>query len=187
MAAKIFISYRREDCRDQAGRIYDRLSTAFGRSDIFMDIDNLRPGERFDRKLEEALQQCDIFLAMIGRDWTGHFAKRQEMGERDYVREEIATALLRGMPVIPVLIDRTPMPRADQIPENISDLVVHQKIEVEFERFDRDVAALIEDIKAMRPSPTGIASGSVAPTLKARRLADPRATNFGVAAWKNPL
>ena len=35
----IFISYRRQDSDAYAGRLYDRLSTHFGKARIFMDID----------------------------------------------------------------------------------------------------------------------------------------------------
>jgi len=38
---KIFISYRREDTAPYAGRLYDRLKTAFGDDRLFMDIDHM--------------------------------------------------------------------------------------------------------------------------------------------------
>jgi len=60
-----------------------------------MDVDNLLAGQRFDRELEKALAQTDVFLAVIGPRWMELFAGRQT-SKRDYVREEIAGALKRG-------------------------------------------------------------------------------------------
>ena len=39
--ADIFISYRREDTRADAGRLYDRLSEHFGDNHVFMDIEDI--------------------------------------------------------------------------------------------------------------------------------------------------
>ena len=39
--AHIFISYRRDDTGGYAGRLFDRLSTHFGRGNIFMDVDTI--------------------------------------------------------------------------------------------------------------------------------------------------
>jgi hypothetical protein len=46
MSGQIFISYRRDDASHPAGRLYDHLALNFP-SRIFMDIDNLNPGEDF--------------------------------------------------------------------------------------------------------------------------------------------
>jgi hypothetical protein len=110
MPGKIFINYRRDDERAMAVRIRDRLAQTFGDANVFMDVDNLRPGQRFDVELEKALNQTDIFLAVIGPRWTELLAERQASGERDYVREEIAKALERSIIVVPVLIEQTLLP-----------------------------------------------------------------------------
>ena len=75
-----------------------------------MDVDNLLAGQRFDRELEKALGETDVFIAVIGPRWMELLGERAS-GERDYVREEIAGALKRGIVVIPVLVERTPLPR----------------------------------------------------------------------------
>src|SRR5262245_52014492 len=107
MPGKIFVNYRRDDERSTAARIRDRLAATFGAANVFMDVDNLMAGQRFDKELERALGQTDVFLAVIGPRWLELLAKRHASGERDYVREEIAGALQRGIVVVPVLIDRT--------------------------------------------------------------------------------
>ena len=88
-------------------------------------------------------------LAVIGPRWHDLLAE-QASGECDYVREEIAGALQRGILVIPVLIERRPAPRANALPENIRDLALHQAHEVAHARFGRDVAELVDVIQSGR-------------------------------------
>jgi hypothetical protein len=58
-------------------------------------------GQRFDKELAKALAQTDVLLATIGPRWIELLAERQAFGERDYVCEEIAGALQRGIIVFP--------------------------------------------------------------------------------------
>ena len=155
MSGRIFINYRRDDARDIAARVRDHLAGVFGGSNVFMDVDNLMAGQRFDKELEKALAETDVFLSVIGPKWMELFEARQASGERDYVREEIAGALKRGITVIPVLIERTPLPRADALPEYVRELVLHQKHVVTHEQFGRDVAGLVEAIRFARKPPRG--------------------------------
>jgi formylglycine-generating enzyme required for sulfatase activity len=150
MACKIFINYRRDDSKAEAARLRDRLAQTFGAVNVFMDVDNLLAGERFDLQLQAALGKADIFLAVIGPRWIELLRARAAKGERDYVRDEIAVALVKGLTVIPVSIDRTPLPRPESLPADIRNLVLHQKHDVIHESFGRDVSALIEAIKAGR-------------------------------------
>jgi hypothetical protein len=117
-----------------------------------MDIDKLTAGQRFDRALEAALGQCDVFLAVIGPRWLPILKERQAANVRDFVCEEIAAALSRGILVIPVTINRAPLPRPDDLPEDIRQLVLHQKHDVSFERIGRDVDDLKAAIRAGTPT-----------------------------------
>ena len=62
----IFISYRREDVPDAAGRIFDRLSNHFGAESVFFDIDSVPLGIDFRKHVEAVIAQCDILLVIIG-------------------------------------------------------------------------------------------------------------------------
>jgi hypothetical protein len=147
MARKIFVNYRREDDRAAAARIHDRLASVFGSSNVFLDVDDLLPGQRFDKELDEALARTEIFVAIIGSRWMQLLSERQAAGGRDYVREEIAGALARGIPVIPVLIERASLPRQAELPEDIQALALHQKHDVSHEHFGRDMEALVRAIR----------------------------------------
>ncbi len=117
-----------------------------------MDVDNLLAGQRFDRELSKALDDCDVLIAIIGPRWMDLLKARTQSSERDYVREEIAAALQRGIVVIPARVGlegrMPPLPRSEDLPEDISNLVLHQKHDVAHERFGRDVADLIVAIEA---------------------------------------
>lgn len=148
----IFVNYRRGDERAFAARIRDRLAQSFGDAGVFMDIDNLRAGQRFDRELAAALDKTDIFLAVIGPSWMDLYEHRRASAERDYVHEEIAAALSRGLTVIPVLIEGARLPNAESLPKDISELVLHQKHDITHEYFGQNVKALIDAIRLERKS-----------------------------------
>jgi hypothetical protein len=152
MAQKIFVNYRREDGRWQAARIRDQLADAFGNSAVFMDVDDLRPGQRFDEVLREAIARTDVFLAVIGPHWSELLRIRQASGDQDFVREEIAAALAARIPLIPVLLERATLPRRAELPDDLRAMVLHQKHEIRFERFGRDVRELIDAIGILRKS-----------------------------------
>ena len=67
-AAKVFISYRRQDSAGHAGRVQDRLRREFGPNLVFMDVDAIPLGKNFSKVLHEEVAKC-------GRaDWT-HLAR----------------------------------------------------------------------------------------------------------------
>jgi hypothetical protein len=69
MSGKIFINYRRTDDPGFAGRLFDRLEETFTPEQLFMDIDSIELGDDFVRVLEDEVDRCDIFLAIIGPKW----------------------------------------------------------------------------------------------------------------------
>lgn len=189
MPGKIFVNYRRDDERAFAARVRDRLAQAFGPTNVFMDVDNLMAGQRFDRELEKALAETDVFLSVIGPKWMDLYQQRRATGERDYVHEEIAACLKRGITVIPVLIERAKLPRGDDLPEDIRELVLHQKHDVTHDHFGRDMVELVEAIKFARKPPKGstrpqIPWGWVSATaLTVMAIGYVSAPQLGVPVW----
>ena len=150
---KIFISYRRDDAPGDARSIYERLGRGFGEANVFMDVDQLLAGQRFDRELDKALAECDVLIAVIGARWMDLMSEHARHGKRDYVRDEIAAALQRDIIVIPVMMGREtnmpPLPLAEELPENIRDLVLYQKHNIAHESFGRDAAHLIAALQSL--------------------------------------
>ena len=156
MPGKIFVSYRRDDAAGDARGVRDGLVARFGKSNVFMDVDNLLAGQRFDKELAKALTACDVLVAIIGPRWLELLKARIVSEERDYIREEISAALKRGIIVIPARIGREghmpPLPRPEDLPEDIRDLVLYQKHDITHEHFGRDMTELSEAITKVRGS-----------------------------------
>jgi TIR domain len=121
----IAISYRREDSTPIAGRLNDRLRAEFGKENVFMDFDSIPYGVDFREHIARTLEKADIVIAVIGPRWLGDRGEstRRIDDATDFVRLEIAGALQRGIPVIPILVDNMPMPREDTLPSDLKLLV----------------------------------------------------------------
>ena len=150
MNAKLFINYRREDTAPYAGRLYDRLIAHFGEDQVFIDIDQIEPGEDFVEVINRKVGTCDIAIVAIGPNWlsaTDASGKRRLDDEEDFVRMEIVAALQRKIRVIPVLVDGARMPGRQDLPEPLAPLSRRNAIELSETRFHADVNRLIEAIE----------------------------------------
>ena len=151
MPNKVFISYRREDSRYQARRIYDAFVQALPPDTVFMDVEAIPPGADFIEVLESWVQQCDILLALIGPGWIGSIDSKTNLrrldNPEDFVRIEVRGALQRKIPVVPVLLDATEMPAAAELPDDIKELRRRNAEFVDFRTFDSDVQHLIKRLK----------------------------------------
>jgi hypothetical protein len=117
--ARIFISYRREDASGHAGRLYDQLADHFGPEQLFIDVDALEPGVDFVERIELAVGSADALVAVIGPRWlevADAEGRRRLDDPNDFVGLEIATALDRGIRVVPVLVAGAVMPAERDLP-----------------------------------------------------------------------
>ncbi len=147
----IFISYRREDAEGQAGRLFDDLAMHFGENAVFMDVVGIEPGRDFRRVIDEHVASCGVLLAVIGKNWldTKDASGRRRLDDpTDFIHLEIASALKRDIPVIPVIVGGANMPRPDQLPPGLVDLAYRNGVELTHARWNSDVQILI---KALRP------------------------------------
>jgi len=147
----IFICYRRDDSGGQTGRLFDRLTEHFGEDQVFMDIDHIQPGQDFVKVIEEAVGSCWLLLAVMGKDWLGPAGAdghRRLDDPEDYVRLEIAAALGRDIPVIPVMVQGARMPRSNELPQPIAPLARRQTVELDDARWRDDVWRLIKALES---------------------------------------
>ena len=150
MNAKVFINYRREDTAPYAGRLYDRLIAHFGEDQVFIDIDQVEPGEDFVEAIHRKVSACDIAIVAIGPNWLRPIdasGKRRLDDKEDFVRMEIVAALKRKIRVIPVLVGGARMPGKQDLPEALAPLSRRNAIELSEARFHTDVNRLIEAIE----------------------------------------
>lgn len=150
----IFLSYRREETAQVAGRLADRLRERFGAERIFIDVESIGLGLDFTEELTKALNSCDLLLALIGKQWLtvlGEEGRRRLDDENDYVRIEIETALQRNIRVIPILVDGAAMPRTEQLPASLHALVRRQTRRLSHEDFVTQASHLIDQIAPLLP------------------------------------
>ncbi len=150
MAAGIFISYRRDDTRHAAGRLAGDLAEHFGREHIFRDIEGIDPGVEFPVALEKALSGCAVMVVLIGPLWLDvkdPRGRRRLEQEGDWIRLEIATALRRGIRVVPVMVEDTPLPEPDQLPQDIRALLDRQSLPMSDLRWEADLQRLVGTLR----------------------------------------
>jgi hypothetical protein len=136
-STKVFISYRREDAVDIAGRIRDWLIKTQGvpRDDVFMDVTTILPGADFLQVIEEAISQCRAMIVVVSPSWLAQV----NAPDISYVRLETEAALRRGLLVIPVLVGGAQMPPTGQLPEGLRPLTRRNARPVRSADFDYDM------------------------------------------------
>jgi len=153
MGESIFINYRRGEDQAAAGRLYDQLEATFTRERIFIDVDNIAPGRDFTEELATRVEQCDVFLAVIGRRWADVVdvdGSRRLDNPNDWVRVEIESAQRLGKHIIPVLVDGAEMPRPEKLPDALQRFARRNAARLTHERFRADVQALVVAIGRLR-------------------------------------
>lgn len=148
----IFISYRRSDSIDVAGRIYDRLVAHFGKATIFKDVDDIPPGVDFRDYLNTTLNQCQVLLAVMGPSWLNAVdaqGRRRLDNPADWVRVEIEEALRRkDVLVVPLLVSQASLPRPEELPESLRSLAYRNSREARPDPdFHRDMTRLIAGLE----------------------------------------
>jgi WD40 repeat protein len=152
---RVFVSYRRDDAGDAAGRIYDHLVEQYGAESVFIDIDTIPAGADFVQVISEAVASCDVLIAVIGKRWLT--VKDGSGGRRiddplDFVHLEIATALSSGVQVVPALVQRIVMPKETQLPAPLRALARRNAINLSHEHFGEGMHRLIADLDVTRES-----------------------------------
>lgn len=154
---KIFISYRRQDTPFASGWLCERLKKHYGTDNVFLDVD-LHPGENFRDRIRKALDTCDVVLVMIGQNWLGEDTpgRARIFDPEDWVRVEVSTAFTKDVLVIPVLVQRAPIPKEEQLPKDLSELlyITYASLDAGSE-FDGHVEKVIEAIEKLRKPATG--------------------------------
>jgi hypothetical protein len=141
----VFINYRHDDAPGEAGRVFDRLNERFpGR--VFRDVAGITAGTNFVERIEHELTSCRAFLVLIGKHWldaVDESGRRRLDLPEDWVRVEIATALQRGICVIPVLVNGAELPKAERLPPDLARLVFLQAENLPEAYFDFGVERLV--------------------------------------------
>ena len=116
-----------------------------------MDVTTIEPGRDFRKAIDESVATCSVLLVMIGQDWLD--VRDSKSGRRlddanDFVRIEVASALRRDIPVVPVLVRGAKMPQAVELPDDLKDLAYRNAVELTHARWRSDVEVLL---RALQP------------------------------------
>src|ERR1700681_4273845 len=162
---RITISYRGDDSDVITGRIFDRLSAHYGRETVFRDIDSIPLGVDFRKHVNNVIDGTDIMVAVVGPKWLGPRAGQSRLDNAaDPVRVEVDAALRKGVPLIPVLVLRAQMPRADQLPPSLEDFAYRNAARIDAgQDFDTHMGRLIRAIDNVLQEKTKLPAAAVAP------------------------
>jgi hypothetical protein len=92
----------------------------------------------------------DVVLSVVGPNWLN---AKDETDQRrldkpdDFVAIELAAALARDILVIPVLVDRTHMPKASELPASLKPFALRNAIQVRNTNFGSDAEQLITKMR----------------------------------------
>lgn len=147
----IFISYRRNDSANETGRIYDHLEDRFGRGALFRDVDTIASGDSFRERINEAIEQCQVVLVVMGANWLSikdNNGRRRLDDPNDWVRVEVETSFRKGVHVIPVLLGSVNMPRQRDLPKNMQPLIERNAARVRQDPdFRRDMERVFQAVE----------------------------------------
>ena len=145
---KVFISYRRDDAGDTAGRLADTLRKLPQVKDVFLDVESIPFGADFVEKINHVLKECDYCLILLGPRWHGprDDGPPRIMDEGDFVRMEVSAVLKDDMKVIPLLLRDANMPSAESLPPDLQDLPRLNAFPVRTQFFAQDLDILFDNM-----------------------------------------
>jgi len=147
---QVFISYRRADSQVMAGRIAQFLDAVPAVDRVFLDVDDIAPGEDFERRIQERLRHASHVFVLVGRAWPGPAGadgRPRVFSADDVVRAEVRLALAStaaGKRVVPILLDDARMPSAADLPDDLKSLSRLNAFVLRSARFDDDMDALLD-------------------------------------------
>jgi hypothetical protein len=145
---RVFLSYRRSDSGHATDRICESLEVRLGRETIFKDIDDIPFGVNFKQHIENVIQQCDVLLAVIGPNWLGEGGESRLDAPTDFVRIELESALARGIPVIPLLVNTGSIPSSERLPPSLAKLPFMNGIPVRRGHdYEGDISRLVQQLE----------------------------------------
>lgn len=148
---RIYVTYRPEDSvRDEVERICQRLEQEWGagsvqRTPAYQAQDILQLGRE--------VQACDALILVVGQFWARLVDERGKpllMNGNDYQYTELVAALEVDMWVSLITVDQTPVPTRQDFPEELHELLRHDRFSVTREQIDDALEALKGRIRFSR-------------------------------------
>jgi hypothetical protein len=149
---KIFVSYRRADASGHTGRLYDHLIQYFFPQNIFIDIDSIQPGDDFLSRIRHFLDNSDVFLAVVGKNWLGKMkdGQRRIDNENDFVRMELLEAIGKRIPIIAVLVQGAQEAELDWLPDYTKFEGFYKSIQMDDSAWNKGVKNIYSSIVSVQ-------------------------------------
>jgi hypothetical protein len=172
----IMVSYRRSDAQDMAGRISDYLIAKYGEKSVFFDVDSIPAGVNYHTRIEGAILQSDVMVAVIGQGWLGTNANGKPPRVNDPgdpVRVEIETAIQHKKPILPLLVNGAKMPEESELPDSLHELHFYNATKVDsgqdFRMHMRRLIDSINEILGIHDDPSPPSGPAVVPAAASWR------------------
>ncbi|MCI0734515.1 MAG: TIR domain-containing protein [Methylococcaceae bacterium] len=137
-----FISYRREQGSEVARIVQSELARR-GIS-CFLDVKDLK-AEHFDNRLLNEIEQAPNFILVLAPNSLGRCNN-----DDDWLRREIAHALMHRKHIIPLLLNNFQFPPGHQLPEEIRGVERHNGVTYSHEYFEATFDKLQSFLKTER-------------------------------------
>jgi tetratricopeptide (TPR) repeat protein len=116
-----------------------------------MDVEDIRPGQRFEQAIDDTMARCDTALIVIGPRWAEVLRTRAQEQQVDYVCREIEAALARQITIVPVLVGGAGIAELTGLPGNLAALSQYEAAELRDASFSDDCARLTRSLR-LRPA-----------------------------------
>jgi hypothetical protein len=145
----VFLCYRGID-RSYAPMLIDReLTRRFGREHVFEAGRSNTPGTDIPDAILDSVARCSLLIPLIDPAWVED--RELLFREKDWVRREIAHALRHRRRILPVLLDGAEVPRAGDLPDDITDLPRKIVLRMRSRTADADLARLVGEVERLAP------------------------------------
>lgn len=148
---RVFISYGHDKYSMVVERFADEISSIF--ADVFFDAKSLNVGERYDNKIEEAIEQCDIVVFFMTKYSVRINNNGLTNADDSFCRDEIEYARSCKKSIIPVMLEDCQPPLIVHRLQYINGKkVFHGESlvdEQEYIKTKNNILATIDDINAL--------------------------------------
>lgn len=104
----------------------------------------VQPGEDFPTIVRKRLQPAFAMVVVIGPQWCDG---NRLFDDDDLHREEIRTAIERGIHVVPVIVNGARVPKNSESPDDVRSLLAKQAVEITDSRWSYDIGVLIQNLE----------------------------------------
>ena len=145
----VFISYRRQDSQQVCEELFRHLTKNLPGLKVFMDVEGIAPGRKWKAELEKEVKKCQVLIVLMGPDWISienDEGIRRITERKDYVRQEISSAIRNHKSIIPILVNGATIPNEVELPYSIKHLTRHQAFRLS-DNIEADAMILADRIK----------------------------------------